>query len=148
MEFSISYALATGSDISPTEKKRVLNSVWQQMEAEGRVLRSRVEAQKDILDMEDVTMIDGLDYAIVGVADYPHDCAIYDYVRCVEVFAVKYGLSLEAASEKVEEVIAENEQKDDGAIFVYPLDYIDEDELDEYDLLNAHEVVFKNTSDS
>lgn len=148
MQFSIHYALATGSDISPKEKDRVLRSVWQEMAAEGQILLNRVRAQMDIMDMPEVTLVDGLEFALVGVADYPHDCAIYDYVRCVEIFAVRDGLALDAAAEKVEEVIAQHEDTEDGPIFVYPIDYIDEENMDDYDILNAHEVVFKNTKDS
>lgn len=145
MKLSVNYALATGSDISPSEKTRVLKAVWQQMEDEGRVLRSKVETQMDIMEIDGLVMIDGFDYALVGVADYPHDCVIYDYVRCVEIFAVRDGMSLDAASEAVEQIISDNEVEEDGPIFVYPLDYVDEEDMDDYDLLNAHEVVFNRS---
>lgn len=145
MKLSVNYAIATGSDISPSEKTRVLRAVWQQMEDEGRVLRSKVETQMDIMEIDGLVMIDGLDYALVGVADYPHDCVIYDYVRCVEIFAVRDAMSLDAASEAVEQIISDNEVEEDGPIFVYPLDYVDEEDMDDYDLLNAHEVVFNRS---
>lgn len=147
MTFSISYALSAGSDISTEDKKRVLKSVLQSMDDEGRVLRSRVETQIEILECDDVKLIEGLDYAIVGLAEYPHSCVIYDYVRCVEIIAVREGLPMEEASEKVEEIITRNEEEEDGPIFVYPLDYVDEEDLDDYDLLSAHEIVFKNSDD-
>ena len=145
MKFSVNYALATGSDISPQDKAKVLKSVWNEMEDEGRVLRSKVETQMDIMEIDGLTMIEGLDYALVGIADYPHDCVIYDYVRCVEIFAVRDAMSLNDASEAVERIISDNETEEDGPIFVYPLDYLDEEDLDDYDLLNAHEVVFNRS---
>lgn len=145
MKFSVNYALATGSDISQQDKAKVLKSVWNEMEDEGRVLRSKVETQMDIMEIDGLTMIEGLDYALVGIADYPHDCVIYDYVRCVEIFAVRDAMSLNDASEAVEQIISDNETEEDGPIFVYPLDYLDEEELDDYDLLNAHEVVFNRS---
>lgn len=145
MKFSVNYALATGSDISPQDKAKVLKSVWNEMEDEGRVLRSKVQTQMDIMEIDGLTMIEGLDYALVGIADYPHDCVIYDYVRCVEIFAVRDAMSLNDASEAVEQIISDNETEEDGPIFVYPLDYLDEEDLDDYDLLNAHEVVFNRS---
>lgn len=146
MKVSINYALSTGSDISPEVRSKVLETLWQQMEFEGRVLRSKIETQLDILGVESVALIDGLDYALVGVADYPHDCVIYDYVRCVEIFATRDKMTMVDASEEVEKIIAANDVEDEGPIFLYPLDYINEDELDDYDLLNAHEVVFDRTN--
>lgn len=146
MKFSVNYAMSTGSDISPSDKEKVLKSLWNELDSEGRIIRERVELQMEMVGYEDVVLIDGLDYAIVGLADYPHDCVIYDYVRCVEVFAVRDGLPLEQASDKVEEVIARYEHSDQGPIFVYPLDYIEEEEMDDYDLLAAHEIVFKDRS--
>lgn len=145
MKFSVNYALATGSDISSQDKAKVLKSVWNEMEDEGRVLRSKVQTQMDIMEIDGLTMIEGLDYALVGIADYPHDCVIYDYVRCVEIFAVRDAMSLNDASEAVEQIISDNETEEDGPIFVYPLDYLDEEDLDDYDLLNAHEVVFNRS---
>lgn len=146
MKVSINYALSAGSDISPEIRSKVLESLWQQMEDEGRVLRSKVETQLEILAVDSVVLIDGLDYALVGVADYPHDCVIYDYVRCVEIFATRDKMTMIDASEAVEKIIAANEVEDDGPIFVYPLDYVSEEEMEDYDLLNAHEVVFDRTN--
>jgi hypothetical protein len=145
MKISVNYALATGSDISPHDKEKVLKALWHEMEDEGRVLRSKVETQMDIMEIDGLTMIEGLDYALVGIADYPHDCVIYDYVRCVEIFAVRDAMSLNDASEAVEQIISDNETEEDGPIFVYPLDYLDEEQMDDYDILNAHEVVFNRS---
>lgn len=148
MKFSVNYALSTGSDISPSDKEKVLKSLWQELDSEGRNIRNRVDLQIEIMGTEDVTLVDGLDYALVGVADYPHDCVVYDYVRCVEIFAVRDGMSLDDATEKVEEIITRYEDEEQGPIFLYPIDYITEEDLEDYDILNAHEVVFGRRSDN
>lgn len=148
MTFSIHYALSYGSDISEQDRDRVLKESWKNMEAEGRVYRSRVDMYvEEIMDEDDepLKLIDGFDYAITGLADTPHECVIYDYGRCIEILMIRDRLSEAEAMAVMEKIILENEDVDNGPIFLFPVDFEGEEfNMDDYDLLTAHEVVFRD----
>ena len=145
MKLSIHYALATGSDISESDKSKVLDATWENMAAEGAVLRQRIEDYVHHTGAGPYKMLENFDYAIVGVAELPHECVIYDYWRCVEILVVRNRMSMEEASDTVEKLIDKMDELENGPMFMFPMDYVEpgeDEDLDDYDLLNAHEVVF------
>lgn len=148
MTFSIHYALAYGSDISEKDRERVLKETWKNMELEGRVYRSRVETYvEQVMEPgeEPLVFVEGMDYAIAGLADTPHECIIYDYGRCIEILVIRDRLSEVEAMAVMEKKIMEYDEVDNGPIFLFPVDFEgDEVNMDDYDLLTAHEVVFRD----
>jgi hypothetical protein len=145
MKLSIHYALATGSDISETDRTKVLDATWENMHSEGAVLRQRIEDYVQNTGAGPYRMLENFDYAIAGVAELPHECVIYDYWRCVEVLVVRNRMSMAEASDRVEDLIEKMDELDNGPMFIFPMDYVENEEeqdLDDYDILNAHEVVF------
>ena len=147
MKYSIHYALAYGSDISEKDRDRVVQATWENMRNEGAIFRGRVEAIAEQSGAGPFMLLDNFDYALVGITDAPYDAVIYDYWRCVEVLVIHNRLSIEEAKVAVEELIEKVDDMDNGPMFMIPVDYLDEEEqeIDDYDILNAHEVVFPST---
>ena len=131
MKYSLDYALSLNSDISPVEKEKVMAAVWKDMETIGAVYRDRVDRYSALALDEPLKLLDGFDYAIVGVTEYPRQNIVYDYWKCVEVYVIRDKMSEDDAMDKLD-LLIENLDQEEDPVVMQPLDleFSDEDDDD------------------
>lgn len=138
MKYSFDYAFSINSDISAADKERVMKETWSEMEKLGVKMRQRVTDFGNWVMDEPLETIEGFDYAITGITEYPRENVIYDYWKCVEVLIIRDGLSEDDAIDKMDKIIDDLELDGERSpIVMQPMDldlvFVDEEDQ-EFDM--------------
>lgn len=136
MKYSFDYAFSTNSDISPVDRERVMKETWAEMEKLGAKMRQRVTDFGTWVMDEPLEVLDGFDYAITGITEYPRENVIYDYWKCVEVMIIRDGMSEDDAIDKMD-IMIESLDEERSPIIMQPMDLeilFDDDDDIEFEL--------------
>jgi hypothetical protein len=130
MKISFNYAVSFEPEVPKDVQNDVMSEVWESMKDEGKANIERVQLYSEWITDDSLILIEGFDYAIVGISEYPREVIIYDYWKCLEILMVRDGKSEDDAIEELDDTIAGCTTEHDP-IFFQPFSSFADDEDDE-----------------
>lgn len=98
-----------------------MKETWAEMAKFGAKMRQRVTDYGTWTLDEPLEVLEGFDYAIIGITEYPRENVIYDYWKCVETLIIRDGMSEDDAIDRLDAII-EDLEEDRSPIIMQPMD--------------------------
>ena len=134
MKISFKHAVSLESDdlldVHEDVSDDTRSVMWESMEEIGAKNMERVQVYSDWITDDPLVILEGFDYAIMGISEYPREVLIYDYWKCIEVLMVGDGVLEEDAVDILDGIIATCSEENDP-IFLQPFSVFDEEDLDD-----------------